>query len=501
MKRGVITVYLSIVFLLLLSLVMVLLESVRVYIVGTMTERYADMAAEMVFASYVQPLAKRYDILAVDAGKNGENLDQFQLYLNMNLKGGSEKGRNFGMDGQVQEFRVEKMISVRDNSWKSLKDQIENYEKYALGESGVESLQDLISQLKGTGVSHEIEAYSEDLYTGGQAMDTADVEKERDTSQNMTDPRAGISRWIKSGLLDIVMGDQAVSARAVDISECSWQTGENKKQSILDSFSTYKEVTDVLNQQSVTERIARGLQDQKSQLWLNLYILDKFDDLCKRSEDWEKNGESVLKYEIEYILSGHETDRENLESAVTGIFTLRALLNLTYLYTSPEKGVSLQNIAAGINTLSAIPVVGQVLELLLMVCWASAEAIIDCAALTSGKRVPLMKNDSSWNLTMEQLITIAEKGGRASAYIRDGSKGLDYGQYLLILLLFISQEKKFIRMAQLMECNIRLTEGYEQFRFSECAAAADFSGEVQISEKFWRHPEQIVHRFYVKYGY
>ena len=45
MRRGVITVYLSLVFILLVSLLLVLLESSRVYTIGTMSERYANMAA------------------------------------------------------------------------------------------------------------------------------------------------------------------------------------------------------------------------------------------------------------------------------------------------------------------------------------------------------------------------------------------------------------------------------------------------------------------------
>ena len=49
MKKGVMTVYFSLVFMLVMSFLLVLLESDRLYILRTEGERYADMAAEMVF--------------------------------------------------------------------------------------------------------------------------------------------------------------------------------------------------------------------------------------------------------------------------------------------------------------------------------------------------------------------------------------------------------------------------------------------------------------------
>lgn len=510
MRRGVITVYLSLVFLIMLSLILVLLEAARVYTIGTMTERYADMAAEMVFASYVQPLAERYDLLVLDIGKNGENLNQFAEYLSMNLEDDQENSRAFKLSAQIETAEGEKTASVRDENWESLKEQIERYEKYAMGSTGIDMLKELISQLQGTGVTEKVEDYADELRSDGQAADKAAAEAEKteeneentgNTDGEVQDPRPGIKRWLKSGLLNLVMGDRTISGKSIETENCSWHTEENPKQTLLDSFDGYGEVINALNDQNITDQIRQGLKEQEMQLMVDLYILEKFSRLCGNSESEEKNGETILNYETEYILSGHGTDRENLESAVAGIFTLRTLLNLAYLYTSQEKGAVLQSVVQGLSVLAAIPVVGQLIELLLMVCWAAAEAVVDCAALTDGKKVPLMKNDSSWNLTMEQLISIGEKGGHASDYVKDGSSGLDYGQYLLILMLLMPSETKMIRMTQLMECNTRLIEGYEQFAFSNCAVAAEFSGSVNIEEKFWKHPGQLKHGFHVEYSY
>ena len=37
----------------------------------------------------------------------------------------------------------------------------------------------------------------------------------KDTEIQMEDPRGGITRWLKGGLLELVMGDQAVSKQKI----------------------------------------------------------------------------------------------------------------------------------------------------------------------------------------------------------------------------------------------------------------------------------------------
>ena len=104
---------------------------------------------------------------------------------------------------------------------------------------------------------------------------------------------------------------------------------------------------------------------------LNMYIYDQFKTL-RNSRPFGKSKDTALNYEIEYIAFGHASDRENLESAVTACFTLRTILNLAYLYLSPDKDADLQRVVQGLSAAGMIPVAGEVLKLLLMICWASA---------------------------------------------------------------------------------------------------------------------------------
>lgn len=50
----------------------------------------------------------------------------------------------------------------------------------------------------------------------------------------------------------------------------------------------------------------------------------------------------------------------------------------------------------------------------------------------------------------------------------ENKKGLLYEDYLRILLTFTGRKKKYERMENLMQANIRLAEGYENFNIRRC---------------------------------
>ena len=292
MRRGVITVYLSLVFILLVSLLLVLLESSRVYTIGTMSERYANMAAEMVFAGYVQPLAEQYDLLAVDMGNGQQKLEDFEKYLKLNLENEGNNHRAMGMYGQVKMDGISNICTLQDHHWKSLKSQAADYEKMAAVSKGIDKMQDVIGQLKNSGINEKTEDYMNDLESKGEEMDAAESEMEENESEaenlegeeaeepEMEDPRKGITGWLKTGVLNLVMDGMEVSGRRIDTSGCSWQTSRTKSFEPMEDFDDYSNVTDYMEDQGLLSQIQDGIEDQEENLLLNLYINDKFSSMA-----------------------------------------------------------------------------------------------------------------------------------------------------------------------------------------------------------------------------
>ena len=95
----------------------------------------------------------------------------------------------------------------------------------------------------------------------------------------------------------------------------------------------------------------------------------------------------------------------------------------------------------------------------------------------------------------------AAGGGKASEYFKSGTKGWDYHQYLMLFLMLTPTEKKIIRMTQLIENNVWLMKGYENFQLKNCAVKASFSGKIDVTPFFWKYPQKIQYRFHTEYAY
>ena len=459
------------------------------------------MAAEMLFSAYTRPLADRYGIFVFDQGTDEKNLSWFEDFVQMNL----DQERPFGLHADNVKAQTLHKADLSDSGWQLLLEQIKRAQLYALGEKGLkkaagrykgenmdragELSEEIAGQITDRGALAADEAKAQE--SGALPAEQGEGVRKKDESgktpadqapvnQGKEDPRPGIGRWVRSGLLNIVMGDKSISSRRADMSDCTYQAAEGGDFNISDNFENYKDVADSLKGKGLSEVFGQDVSANSKNMLLNIYVLDRFGSLRKNASP-----KSALSYEAEYILFGHPSDRENLESTMTSLYALRTALNLAYLYQN--KGMASEAVKAFSSVISGVlPAAASLVRILILACWAGAEAAVDCAALAEGKKVPLMKSADSWNLSLDQLSRIASKGGRAASYVKSGDKGLDYSQYLSLLLMPLPRKKKIKRMLQLMEKNIRLEPDMADFRFSRCIAGAKFEVSARIRPQFWR---------------
>ena len=95
-----------------------------------------------------------------------------------------------------------------------------------------------------------------------------------------------------------------------------------------------------------------------------------------------------------------------------------------------------------------------------------------------GGRVPLMKTSSDWKTKMWDILL------RPAAY--KGGEGLSYQDYLRIFLFLENQEQAAFRLMDVMEMNIRATDGNSGFRMDWCldSFSADFTVESSSGHRF-----------------
>jgi hypothetical protein len=190
----------------------------------------------------------------------------------------------------------------------------------------------------------------------------------------------------------------------------------------------------------------------------------------------EKDG-SVLDYQLEYLLFGNDIDVVNLKQTVNAICAMREVANTLYLYSDKEKCAIAETVATVIATLLMVPEIIPLLKTTLILGWAFAESMYDVKQILAGKRVPLLKDKTSWHYGIEKVLQF----GGVTGNFREG-KGLRYEDYLRIMMMLGNPDELTVRAMNLVEADIRLTPGNQYFRLDSCYDRIAF--RVRIVSKY-----------------
>jgi hypothetical protein len=192
-------------------------------------------------------------------------------------------------------------------------------------------------------------------------------------------------------------------------------------------------------------------------LLLEQYYFEK----CSRyGAELEK---SLLKYQLEYLIYGHGSDYENLNSMAKTLLFWREASNMLYLFSCEEKVEQADLLASGLAILMFMPQIKELLKYSILFAWTFAETISDLNILFSGGRVPLFKSDSTWRLGIFEMLLFRD-------YLNGGDlgSGLYYSDYLRIKLFMTDSCVKTTRLMDVIEMDIRKTDGNSAFRIDNC---------------------------------
>lgn len=196
-------------------------------------------------------------------------------------------------------------------------------------------------------------------------------------------------------------------------------------------------------------------------------------------------GERLVRYELEYILQGEGTDRENLEKTVMELFAVREGLNLIRILSDPQKRDEARTLALAITGGVGLAPLADITACLIMGIWAMGESVSDLRILMSGGKVPLWKQEGEWKLDLEGLLDMGkDKGGGETP--KGFDRGFAYEGYLKLLLLKENPPKKHMRMLDLMQMNIGLEKS--GFLIENCACYVDIRGKASGKHIFFAVP-------------
>lgn len=195
---------------------------------------------------------------------------------------------------------------------------------------------------------------------------------------------------------------------------------------------------------SLAEMKERGLET----FLTNEYILDRFYHQCRSTEERM----TFFPHEVEYILIGTKSDKENYHKVRSHIVLIRTPLNLIHIYTDGEKKAV---VASAALAMTPGPQAAAT-ELVLASLWAAAEAENDVRLLEEGKEVPVMKSKMSWALQLQDVLDGIIGEGAVEPKVMQGMR---YEDYLRFFLFTQDQDIKLLRSLDLIQLNMKGTYG------------------------------------------
>lgn len=444
-QRGSMTVAMSILLLTLLSLVTVSIQSSRTACARTQAVNSMDVGLYSLFSEYDKELLERYNLFFLDTSYHtgtmqmSQTLNHLEAYMKPVLNSGLSKCA-------VQICAANGFRTASDKNGIAVKQQIVRYMRKNLGNLGVDTLLKRLEEEK------RVLKEQEDIKKEGlKEIDPEKTEPMPEISES-NNPLEIIKGFKEKGFLSFVLPDDA---------------NVSKKTADLSSFLSNRE-----RQQGVGEFPELEMEEKfTDKILVQEYSLEKLKSFTDRAD-------TPLSYEIEYLLAGKNSDRENLSSVIKKLIFLREISNLAFLYTNPQKRGELASCAAALSFLLLIPEGMSLVQGVLAAGWAYIESIADVRILLAGGCVPFVKDQDSWGT---QLSNLKSDTGKSA------EKGANYEEYLRILLLHVSEQKLILRIMDMIELNLRQIEGREKFTFDTCIDAISVSFQIVGPEgKKWQ---------------
>lgn len=179
----------------------------------------------------------------------------------------------------------------------------------------------------------------------------------------------------------------------------------------------------------------------------------------------------ALLYELEYLLSGKNSDEENLSSALHQLLAIREGLNFIHILSDGAKRAEARTLAMTITGLAVVSPLVLVTTFFVMSVWALGESIMDVRGLLAGRKVPLIKSSEDWSLGLNQLL---EMGSQKDSGTGGGDTGLGYRSWLKILLFLDNIVLQEYRMMDVIQQN--LCQNQRNFRMKHMVYKVKLTG-------------------------
>lgn len=459
MKKAEITVFLSMALILTVSFILGILQITVIHTSKNMSLLETDRAVFSLFGEYQRNLLEDYKIFAIEGTYETGDFSEERLIGRMHYYGSGNT------DHEVTGIQF-----LTDNHGQAFREQVTAYMEECYGIGLIRDFTGMTAEweeqcIEGEKIQAEEEKVTEQFEELKKAAEEASsdmpdpTEEDPDAeSEEIGNPFQCIEQIEKTGILSVVMPEEMeLSGKEISLED------QVSMRSLNTGYGSFPART--------------GIDGIEGRLLFNEYILQNFGNAAGKRvssddsgdinvKDTEEDQLRSLEYEVEYIISGKASDRENLESVLTKVFLIRLALNYVYLLGDSGKQAEAEALAATIALLLLMPEGTEVIKQLILFAWAAGESTVDIRTLLNGKRAALVKTKENWQVSLPELLTLGSSSGKNGD--GDIAGGVTYEDYLRIFLFMEDQDQTAMRTLDRIEENLAAVQGMDRFRTDCC---------------------------------
>lgn len=495
-EKGQITVFLSLLLLVLIGFSFVVVEGVSSYSASALGEDAVKNAGENVLANYDRELFNKYHIFFLDPREKNYILSDGKAGVDQYFSGNSF----FNVFCNSLEMTEE--VSAVEEDGLYLKHEIREWMKYRQEEKMKDALKQLINNVKKNNADRK-EYQNEVEEDTGNIEQSEENKAEEDKAEEETvsqEAQKGRTTWkeikealqllTKTGILFYV-SDHPEQLSRKSIPEGNLpsrakkrEQEEHKVEEFLFSESGLKGIKSML---SVDFSINTDSILWTKENYIVPYIEECFLDYSEEGRE-EKNDvqEQVLAYEKEYLIKGQPSDLDNLKRVANDILLLRFINN--YIFTGRDAEIQSQVnlMASALTGVVGIPQTTKAVQIMLRAALSYGESLLELHTLFEGGEISLTKDRGNWNLELKTMV----KQLKEKKTVKKGRHNISYKDYLKVLL-FMKGNSTILcyRMMDIMQENIACKEA--GFLMENCLFSYKWKGSLSFGSVKMKFEKQV----------
>ncbi|WP_312372663.1 DUF5702 domain-containing protein [Lachnoclostridium sp.] len=314
---------------------------------------------------------------------------------------------------------------------------------------------------------------------------------------------------ISDGLLNLVLEDvNSVSKAELSQSELPSFTAKKLPEKSSQAENNIKNIMNTEDREDITTTGVGKLGTEALGSFANSLVEELLfqayeNEHCTYylSEDYKLG--QVLQYELEYLLYGNMSDKENVSSFINRLILIRTIGNMISVLTDANKVREASEFAALVVGFSGLPFLISVVKYVILFIWALEQSLVETAAMLLDKNVPIfcMKDDfvvEFKDLASFNKETIIKKAKNYKT--KEGFLSVGYKEYLQISLFFSNKNNQYYRMMDIIQENLRY-EYEDSFRIRNCVVNYRAGAKISMPEQFFSLPFAINREALSIHGY